>query len=136
MEIKILTFDIKGDPLGYLIAFESNKNVPFEIKRTYYIYDIAVSDVRGKHAHKKLRQVLICARGKCTLLFDDNREKQKVELDRPNQGVVIDPMVWHEIYDFSPDCLLIGLASDFYDESDYLRNEGEFRRASQKKNRA
>jgi dTDP-4-dehydrorhamnose 3,5-epimerase-like enzyme len=128
MEIKTLDFDIKGDSLGYLIALESHKNTPFPFKRVYYIFDIDVNDVRGKHAHKKLEQILICCRGKCKVMFDDKREKRTVELDRPNKAVVIPPMVWHEMFDFSPDCLLIAAASDFYDERDYIRSYDEFLR--------
>jgi dTDP-4-dehydrorhamnose 3,5-epimerase-like enzyme len=126
MDIKVLDFKVEGDELGYLIALESGKNVPFEFNRAYYIFDIAADDVRGKHAHKKLEQVLICARGKCRILFDDKKEKKTVELDRPNRGVVIPPMVWHEIFDFSPDCLLIAVASDLYDEGDYIRDYAKF----------
>ena len=132
MQIKMLTFDIKGDELGYLVSLQSNKNIPFEIKRTYFVYDISMDDTRGKHAHRKLRQVLICAKGRCKVRFDDNNEKKTVELDGPGKGVVIEPMIWHEMYDFSPDCLLIGLANDFYDESDYIRNYEEYRRARRK----
>ena len=132
MQIKIIAFDIKGDELGYLISLESEKNIPFKIKRSYFIYNINIHDVRGKHAHKKLRQILICAKGKCKVLFDDNHEKKTVELDGPDKGVVIEPMIWHEMFDFSPDCILICLADDFYDESDYIRNYDEFYRFTKK----
>ena len=128
MNLKILEFDIKGDDLGYILPLEAGKNIPFDIKRAYCIYDIATADIRGKHAHKKLRQVLTCVRGSCKVAFDDGKEKRIVALDRPNKGVVIEPMVWHEIYDFAPACLLLALADACFDETDYIRDYEEFRR--------
>jgi dTDP-4-dehydrorhamnose 3,5-epimerase-like enzyme len=121
-----MNFDIKGDALGYLIPLESLKNVPFEIKRAYVIYGIDVKDVRGKHAHKKLHQLLLCVHGRCTVMLESPSGKVRIQLDKPNQAVLIEPMVWHEMQDFSSDCVLLGLADDLYNEKDYIRNYEEY----------
>ncbi|WP_032496444.1 FdtA/QdtA family cupin domain-containing protein [Hydrogenivirga sp. 128-5-R1-1] len=127
MEVKFIEFDIKGDERGKLIALEQFKNIPFEIKRVYYIYNLKNNIPRGFHAHKNLQQVAICIRGGCKFLLDNGKEKVKdIILDSPNKGLFIDKMIWHEMYDFSEDCVLIVLASDYYDESDYIRDYEEF----------
>jgi len=127
MEVKFIEFDIKGDERGELVAIEQLKDVPFEIKRIYYVYDLKKELPRGFHAHKNLQQVAICLKGSCKFLLDDGKERVKdIVLDSPNKGLFIDKMVWREMYDFSEDCVLLVLASDYYDESDYIRDYGEF----------
>ncbi|CCQ94031.1 conserved hypothetical protein [[Clostridium] ultunense Esp] len=103
MEIRILEFDIKGDERGSLIALEGNKNIPFEIKRVYYIFNTKEGVRRGYHAHKTLEQVLISTNGKCKILLDDGYERQIVELNQPNIGLYIGPRIWREMFDFSQD---------------------------------
>ena len=122
MEIEYIEFDIKGDERGKLIALEELKNVPFEIKRIYYIFDTKKEIKRGFHAHRNLQQVAICVSGSCKFLLDNGKERVKgIVLDSPNKGLFIDKMIWREMYDFSDDCILLVLASDYYDESDYIR---------------
>jgi len=131
MEIKFIDFDIKGDERGKLIAIEQFKDIPFEIKRVYYIFDTKKEVRRGYHAHKDLQQVAICISGSCKFLLDDGKERvEDIILDSPNKGLFIDKMIWHEIYDFSDDCVLLVLASDYYDESDYIRDYEEFLKIS------
>jgi dTDP-4-dehydrorhamnose 3,5-epimerase-like enzyme len=85
------------------------------------------SDVpRGFHAHKELQQVAICIKGSCKLVMDDGTTKEEVVIDTPNTGIVIDKLIWHEMHDFSENCILMVIASDLYDESDYLRNYDDF----------
>lgn len=115
-----------GDQRGALVVAESNKSIPFEVKRLYYIFD-AQSDVpRGFHAHKALKQIAFCIQGKCKMLMDDGISKEEVWLDQANKGLLIPPMIWHEIHNFSKDCVLLVMASDYYDESDYIREYSSF----------
>lgn len=115
-----------SDERGKLVAVEALKNIPFEIKRVYYLY--ALNDFpRGFHAHKSLNQFMICVHGKVRVVLDDGREfKTEVTLDDPGKGVLIPPRIWHEMHDFSDDCVLVVFADNYYDESDYLRNYSDF----------
>lgn len=126
MEIKIFNFDEHGDDRGTLIALEENKNIPFCIKRVYYMYGTGAGVRRGYHAHKCLKQILICVSGSCKILLDNGEEKAEVLLDSPNKGLFIESAVWREMFDFSNDAVLMVLASELYDESDYIRNYDDF----------
>lgn len=126
MEIKIVEFEEHGDERGTLIALEQMKNVPFEIKRVYYMFDTGHGVRRGFHAHKCLKQILVCVKGSCKILLDDGAQKEEVLLDRPNKGLIIDSHIWREMFDFSEDAVLMVLASQLYDESDYIRNYDDF----------
>lgn len=126
MLAKVIKFKKMGDRRGLLIALEENKNIPFNIKRVYYIIETKNGVRRGFHAHKKLEQVAICVTGSCSLLLDNGKSKESVLLNSSENGLIINKMVWHEMYDFSKNCVLIVLASDFYDESDYIRNYDDF----------
>lgn len=126
MEIKLIDFEEHGDERGTLVALEEGKNVPFEIKRVYYMYETTHGTRRGFHAHKKLKQILICVHGSCIIHLDDGKETAEVPLTTPNVGLMVDSTVWREMYDFSDDAVLMVLASELYDESDYLRNYDEF----------
>lgn len=112
---------------GELCAIEAGRSIPFDIKRVYYIFGNTNNLPRGFHAHKKLNQAAFCISGSCYIYFDDLKEQKKVFLDSPNQIVLIPPLVWHEMYNFSSDCILVVLASDIYDEDDYLRDFEEFK---------
>lgn len=127
MELNKLIFKINGDERGSLIALEQNKNIPFSIKRVYYIFDNKNSVVRGCHAHKKLKQVLICVNGSCNIKMDNGFESTIVKLDSPSEGLLIDSFIWREMYDFSFDAVLLVLASELYDPSDYIRDYNEFK---------
>ena len=124
--IKLIDFPILGDERGSLLALEGNKNIPFSIKRVYFIYGTQEGVARGFHAHKELKQVAICMNGSCRFVMDNGAEKSDVVLNSPLQGLLIDTMQWHEMYDFSSDCILLVLASDIYDEADYIRSYDDF----------
>ncbi len=126
MEIRVYSFQSHGDSRGQLIALEENKEIPFHVKRVYYIYDIASGVARGFHAHKTLEQILICLHGSCKIRLDNGREQAVVPLDRASEGLYVGPGMWREMFDFSPDAVLLVLASELYDESDYIRNYDEF----------
>lgn len=126
MEIKIVKLEEHGDYRGTLIALEQMINVPFDIKRVYYMYNAVPGVRRGFHAHKQLKQILVCVKGSCKILLDDGTEKVEVSLDEPNKGLIIESHLWREMFDFSDDAVLMVLASELYDESDYIRNYDEF----------
>lgn len=126
MQIKLIQLQKHGDERGALVALEENKNIPFPIKRVYYLFNTGNGVRRGFHAHKKLKQVAIAVRGSCRFTLDDGKEKIDLLLDNPAQGLLIESFIWREMYDFSDDCVLMVLADDFYDESDYLRSYEEF----------
>lgn len=126
MEIKRFHFDIHGDDRGQLVAIEEGKDVPFKVKRVYYLFDTVSGVRRGYHAHRNLQQALVCVHGSCKILLDDGRGKETVELSCPNEGLYIANNIWREMYDFSSDAVLLVLASELYDESDYIRNYDDF----------
>lgn len=126
MKIEFIPLQMHGDERGSLVALEETKNVPFDIKRVYYMFNTQEGIRRGFHAHKELIQLAIPVKGSCKFLMDDGREKVNITLDNPASGLLIEPMVWHEMYDYSDDCVLLVLASDYYDEADYIRNYEAF----------
>ena len=126
MEITKFSFDIHGDHRGKLIALEAGAEIPFDIKRVYYMYDTVDGVRRGGHAHKQLKQVLICVHGNCKILLDNGKETQVVPLSSPEIGLYLESDMWREMYDFSQDAVLMVLASERYDESDYIRDYDEF----------
>lgn len=121
-------FQPHGDDRGQLIALEELKDIPFEIKRVYYMYDTKPNIHRGFHAHKSLEQILVCIHGSCKVLLDNGREKKVVPLEKPYEGLYIASNIWREMYDFSPDAVLMVFASDYYKEEDYIRDYEEFRK--------
>lgn len=124
--INIINFKSLGDARGDLISLESTKEIPFEIKRVYYIFDTQNDVIRGLHAHKELKQVAIVLKGSCRFLLDDGVNQESIILSNAHQGLLIDSCLWREMSDFSEDCVLIVLASAQYDENDYIRNYNEF----------
>ncbi len=126
MEIKTYTFPPHGDDRGQLVAIEAMKDLPFEVKRVYYIYDTLAGVRRGFHAHRNLQQILICVSGSCKIHLDNGTDTAEVLLDKPNEGLYIANDMWREMYDFSPDAVLLVLASEYYDEADYIRNYADF----------
>lgn len=124
--LNLIEFKSLGDDRGSLISLESNQNIPFEIKRVYYIFGTKQGVARGFHAHKNLQQVAVCVKGSCWFVIDDGKKKEEVILNNPNQGLYIDSMKWREMYDFSEDCVLMVLASEYYDEADYIRDYDVF----------
>lgn len=124
--IRFLDIATLGDERGHLIVLENNRGIPFAIKRVYYLTDTQPGVPRGFHAHKELTQVAVCVSGRCLMKMDDGKNKEEVWLDASDKAIVIDKMIWHEMHEFSPGCVLLVLASDFYDEQDYIRNYDEF----------
>ncbi len=126
MKVTTYEFEEHGDDRGILIALEEYKNVPFNIRRCYYMYNTQPGVRRGFHAHKSLEQILVCVSGSCKILLDDGQSKETVLLDRPNKGLYIAHNIWREMFDFSDNAVLMVLASKLYDESDYIRSYDEF----------
>jgi dTDP-4-dehydrorhamnose 3,5-epimerase-like enzyme len=124
--VQWIEFPPLGDDRGSLVSLEGNKTVPFDIKRVYYIFGTQLGVARGFHAHKALKQVAVCVTGKCRMLLTNGTEKADIWLNSPTRGIVIDGMVWREMHDFTPDCVLLVLASEHYDEADYIRNYEDF----------
>lgn len=125
MNYKILNFKIIGDERGKLVSLESFKNIPFDIKRVYYIYDTN-TEPRGFHAHAKLEQVIVALAGSCIFELDDGKNKEIVELNSPDIGLYIGVNMWRIMREFSSDCRLMVLASDYYDENEYIRDYNNF----------
>ena len=120
------TFQPHGDERGQLVALEEFNDIPFRIKRVYYMYDTLPDVVRGHHAHKHLQQILVCVHGSCKIRLDNGKEKKIVVLEKPYEGLYVANNMWREMFDFSPDAVLMVFASDLYDESDYIRDYDEF----------
>lgn len=126
--IKTISFPSLGDYRGSLVALESHKTVPFDVKRVYYIFGTQEGVSRGFHAHRALQQVAVCVTGKCRMVLDDGLRREEIWLDSPTKGLLIGDLVWREMYDFSTDCVLLVLASEHYDETDYIRSYDDFKR--------
>lgn len=120
------TFQQHGDERGSLVALEEFNDIPFKIKRVYYMYDTKERVRRGFHAHKSLEQILVCIHGSCKILLDDGSSKKVIYLEKPYEGLYIPNNMWREMYDFSENAVLLVLASDIYKEEDYIRNYEDF----------
>jgi len=116
----------RGDERGSLIALEGGKDVPFEIKRVYYLFGTIARAHRGLHAHRHLEQFAVCVSGSCVMKLNDGHSECEVALDDPRKGLLIGRRIWREMHSFSPDAVLLVLASALYDERDYIRDYGEF----------
>jgi dTDP-4-dehydrorhamnose 3,5-epimerase-like enzyme len=126
--IKIISFPPLGDDRGSLVALEAHKTVPFDVKRVYYIFGTKPGVSRGFHAHRALQQVAVCVTGKCRMVLDDGTRREDVWLDSPTKGLWIGDLVWREMHDFSPDCVLLVIANEHYNDADYIRSYDEFKR--------
>ena len=125
--IKIISFKPLGDERGSLVALEGNKNVPFDIKRVYYIFGTKKGVSRGFHAHRNLKQVVVCVTGSCRFVLDNGKSREEIILDSATIGLVIEDLTWREMHDFSQDCVLLVLAIEYYDEADYIRDYDDFK---------
>ena len=135
MEIQWLPFPQRKNETGTLTFLEGVHQIPFEIKRVYYIHHVKADARRGFHAHKKLQQVLVCVHGSCKILLDDGSSQKTVTLSDPSLGLYIGNAVWREMFDFSEGAVLPVFASEYYDESDYIRNYDEFKKFLQQTER-
>ncbi|EER5727705.1 WxcM-like domain-containing protein, partial [Escherichia coli] len=126
MKVKLIPLQTHGDDRGSLVALEEGYNIPFQIKRVYYIFNTKKGVMRGFHAHKNLKQVAIAVRGSCKFKLDNGTDSVEVLLNDPAQGLLIESFIWREMYDFSEDCVLMVLADSHYDENDYVRDYNAF----------
>lgn len=124
--MKIKEFKVLGDHRGQLVALEANKDVPFDIKRVFYIYGTQEGVPRGNHSHYKTKQFLVAVHGSCKVTLDDGKIKETFDLNKPNLGLFQDALIWGTMHDFSPDCVLMVLADDYYVVSDYITDYEEF----------
>ena len=126
-QIKILEFSDLGDERGNLVVVEgSGIDIPFSIKRVFYIYGSDAEVIRGRHANRKTEFVLINVSGKSKVKVDNGYEQRIIDLDRPRMGLYLSTMVWKDMFEFSPDSVLLVLASEHYDASEYIRDYNEF----------
>ena len=128
--VKEIVLPEHGDDRGNLIALEElGEQVPFEVKRVYYAFDTQPGSVRGNHAHRELRQLVICVSGAFSFVCElPDGTRTEYRLDWPNKGLLIEGMVWREIKDFSKDSVMLVLASEHYNEADYIRDYDEYLR--------
>lgn len=124
----IINLESHGDNRGSLIALEKEHNVPFDIKRVYYIYDTKRGVPRGFHAHKELEQLLICVSGSCKIKIDNGKEQEIYELNSPEIALYVGKMLWREMFDFSQGCVLMVIASEYYNNEEYIRDYNDFLR--------
>jgi len=120
MRIQRIPLQQHGDHRGMLVALEQERNVPFQIRRVYYLYANKREVRRGQHAHRNLLQLAVAVRGSMTFLLDDGNGPMEVTLDHPSQGLILGRMIWREMYNFSDDCVLMVLADQFYEPDDYI----------------
>jgi UDP-2-acetamido-3-amino-2,3-dideoxy-glucuronate N-acetyltransferase len=118
------------DMRGSLSFGELSNPLPFEVKRYFVVYGVPSKEIRGEHAHRTLHQFLICVRGRCDVVVDDGAQREEFVLDRPTLGIHIPPMVWATQYKYTPDAVLLVLASDRYNGADYIRSYDEFLKAA------
>ena len=122
----VLQFADLGDERGKLVAIEENQDIPFEIKRVFYIYDSDATVIRGQHANRESEFVLINVAGQSKVRITDGTDEFIVELNKPMMGVYIPKMIWKDMYDFSSDSVLLVLASTHYDGKEYIRNYEDY----------
>lgn len=115
-----------GDERGSLVSLEGLKNIPFEIKRVYYIYNTKSDAPRGFHAMKDSLQMLVCVSGSCDIILDDGKSRETHHLKAADQGLFIDKLIWHELHNFTEGCVLMVLSDYYYREEDNIREYGSF----------
>lgn len=125
--VKLINLPSFDDQRGALVAIESDRSIPFEIKRLYYIFN-TTNQARGFHAHINLKQVAICLKGSCRFVLDNGNKKEQVVLNSPTKGLYIEALTWREMHDFSTDCVLLVLASEHFDKIDYIFDYRDFLR--------
>lgn len=123
---ELIELDTVGDDRGKLTVIEGQACLPFDVKRVYYLYSVPPGVVRGAHAHKELRQLMIAVSGSLDITLDDGRNQQRFRMDSPDRGLLVSSMTWRTLENFSDDAVCCVLASDPYLESDYIRDYDEF----------
>jgi dTDP-4-dehydrorhamnose 3,5-epimerase-like enzyme len=127
MNYKLFNLNVHGDQRGKLISLESCKDiVPFQIKRIYWIFDTLPDQSRGSHAHKNLEQIVVAIDGSVDFILDDGFKREEITLNRPDIGLFIGKNMWREMHNFSYGCKIIVIASDYYNESEYIRDYKKF----------
>ena len=126
MITELQEFKVLGDHRGQLVALEANRQIPFDVKRVFYIYGTQEGIPRGNHSHYKTKQFLVAVNGSCKVTLDNGKEKETFDLNKPNLGLFQDALIWGSMHDFSSDCVLMVLADEHYDETDYIRNYDKF----------
>lgn len=132
-QCKLIEFDKHHHANGNLSVVENGEQVPFDIKRVFYIYDVPGGEERGGHSHKELTQVIVAISGAFDVLIDDGVNQRTITLNRPYQGLLVAPGVWSQQYNFSSGSVCLVLASDHYNEADYVRNYDEFKKLTSSK---
>lgn len=126
MITELQEFKVLGDHRGQLVALEANRQIPFDVKRVFYIYGTQEGVPRGNHSHYKTKQFLVAVNGSCKVTLDNGKEKETFDLDKPNMGLFQDALIWGSMHDFSNDCVLMVLANEYYDASDYITDYDKF----------
>lgn len=126
MITKLEEFKVLGDHRGQLVALEANRQIPFDVKRVFYIYGTQEGIPRGNHSHYKTKQFLVAVHGSCKVTLDDGKTKETYDLNKPNLGLFQDALIWGTMHDFSADCVLMVLSDDYYVASDYITEYDKF----------
>ncbi|MDE6408628.1 MAG: FdtA/QdtA family cupin domain-containing protein [Muribaculaceae bacterium] len=126
MNIELISLPRFTDPRGNLSVVEQNVNVPFDIKRVFFTYDVPGGESRADHANKTLIEFIVAVSGSFTVSLDDGKEKRKILLNKPYQGLLVNPMIWRKLEDFSSGAVALVICSDFYNEEDYIRDYDEY----------
>lgn len=132
---KLLNFPQLGDERGHLVVVEGNKDIPFEIKRIFYIYGSDKDVIRGQHANRLSEFVLINISGRCDVFVDNGENQETVILDKPYQGIYLNKMVWKNMLNFSKDAILLVLSNEYYNSEEYIRDYEEFKKIIREKNK-
>lgn len=123
--VEIKEFPIKSNEKGSLCVCQSGIDVPFQFQRFFYIFGTPENSIRGQHAHKESWQIHVCQGGHATIYLDDGKNKQTIEINKPNQAIIIGPMVWHS-FSLSEGAIFFVISSNYYSEDDYIRDYKEF----------
>ena len=126
MITELQEFKVLGDHRGQLVALEANRQIPFDVKRVFYIYGTQEGVPRGNHSHYKTKQFLVAVNGSCKVTLDNGKTKETFDLNKPNLGLFQDALVWGTMHDFSSDCVLMVLADEYYDVNDYITDYNKF----------
>lgn len=130
MDYKLIELGVHGDKNGLLTALEEGNPLSFPVRRAYYIWGTARDAVRGCHAHHRCHEMIICLSGSCDFLLDDGKTKETIHMDSPTKGLDVPPLIWRQFTNFSPDCIVLVLASAMYDRGDYIEDYEEFKKIS------